>query len=97
MTVMAGGGTRKSAKIAPNFGGMKERVKPTMMQATEMTTIGENMADLMRRFRDWLFSLKSARRWRMASRAPPASPALIMLQYSRSKAFGCLANASERV
>ena len=55
------------------------------------------MADLIRRLSDCDFSLKSASRWRMASSAPPASPALIMLQYSRSNALGCLAQASERV
>src|SRR5208282_949920 len=55
------------------------------------------MAPLIFRFKDWDFSLKSARRCRIASRAPPASPALIMLQYSRSNALGCLENASESV
>src|SRR5262249_35548237 len=54
------------------------------------------MADLIRRLSDCDFSLKSARRWRIASRAPPASPALIMLQYRRSNALGCFAKASER-
>ena len=42
-------------------------------------------------------SWNSARRRRITSRAPPASPALIMLTYSRSKALGCLPMASESV
>ena len=55
------------------------------------------MAPTMRRCSMRDFSLKSARRRRMTSRAPPASPALTMLTYSRSKHFGCLANDSLNV
>ena len=37
---MPGSGTPKSLKIASNLGMMKYRMKPTMAQATVMTTTG---------------------------------------------------------
>ena len=47
------------------------------------------------RFRASTLSMNAASRARMMSSTPPASPALIMLTYSLSKALGCLASASE--
>ncbi len=49
------------------------------------------------RFNDSDRSWNSAKRWRMISKAPPASPALIMFIYSRLKALGTLDMASESV
>ncbi len=76
--VAAGNGRLKSAKIFWNFGMMKIMMKVKMPIATRTTTVGYTMAPVILRLRLWAFSLKSARRWRMTSRAPPASPAFTM-------------------
>ena len=55
------------------------------------------MAPLILRLSDSLRSWNSASRCKMISNAPPASPALIMLTYSRLNALGHLAMPSESV
>ena len=49
------------------------------------------------RFSFCALSMNAARRWRIVSSTPPASPAFTMFTYSRSNAFGCLESASDRL
>ena len=55
------------------------------------------MAPFTFRTRASFFSMNVARRMRMVSRIPPASPAATMFTYRSLNALGCLARASATV
>ena len=65
--------------------------------ATEKITAGYTMAPLIFRTRASFFSRNVARRSRIVSRIPPASPAATMFTKSSEKIFGCFPMASARV
>src|SRR2546426_554714 len=67
------------------------------MTATDMMTPGEIIAPLTLRTIASFFSRNSAKRTRMVSKMPPASPAATMLTYRSLNALGCLRRASASV
>ena len=74
-----------------------QRMTVMTMPAIETTAIGYIIAPLICCCSLTDFSMYVARRLRMVSRIPPASPAAIMLQNSSSNTLGCLRMASARL
>ena len=94
--VASGRSAPRPANRVANVGMTFQRITPTTTEAITTTAIGYVIANFT-----WLcsltaFSMYVARRWRIASRMPPASPAAIMFVNNASNAFGCFFIASAR-
>ena len=97
MRVGSGSSAPRLANIAPKVGMTFHRMTATTRPAITMTAMGYTIADLTWPLSLTFFSMYVARRFRIVSRMPPASPAAIMLVNSGSNVLGCLRIASASV
>jgi len=97
MRVGSGSGIPADVNICCKVGITKISRIATAAPATLKITPGYTMAPLILRTRVSFFSRKVARRSRMVSRIPPASPVATMLVNRSVNTLGCLPMASAMV
>ena len=94
--VGAGSSASRAANCSANVGTTNVISAITTKIPTMITMTGYVNAFFTLRLRRWLFSSVSAKRAKIPSRIPPASPAATMLQYKESNTFGCCESASAK-